>query len=63
MKISDFVLAVEMKNIDRFASVFEMLVEYSTLMSVELAIIVEDEIFWGRFRRRECRLRKQLPLY
>ena len=50
VQVSDFVLALEMENIDGFAGVFEILIVDSTLVGIELAIIVENEIFGSGFR-------------
>jgi hypothetical protein len=58
--VSDFVLALEMKDVDRFASIFEVLVIYSALVGIELAIVVKNEELGSGFGRWKGGLRKNL---
>jgi hypothetical protein len=51
--VCKFVFAGEMKYVDRFPGIGKVVVVNCTLVSIELAIVVEYKELWSGFRRRK----------
>ena len=58
--VGKLVFGSEMKHVNWFCSILEMIILDNTLMGIKLAVVVKDEEFWRGLGGWKCGLRKSL---